>query len=62
VALARLGDKREQDAILKELKASSIARRTMGASAAGRAKLASARPLLEAMLGRPDLADQDAVT
>jgi len=61
VALARLGDEASQRWILKELAAWNRDRRTLGVAAAGRARLAQARPQLEAMRGDPERADPDAV-
>jgi HEAT repeat protein len=61
VALARFGDEKERKHILRELGASSFAKRTVAVSAAGRAMLREALPILEGMVGQPERADQDAV-
>jgi HEAT repeat protein len=61
VALARFGDEKERKHILRELGASSYAKRTVAVSAAGRAMLREAQPILEGMVGQPERADQDAV-
>ncbi|GMV15154.1 MAG: HEAT repeat domain-containing protein [Polyangiaceae bacterium] len=61
VALARLGDARARQAILRGLGSWSRDARTLAVAAAGRARLAEARPLLEAMQGKPDRAEPSAV-
>jgi HEAT repeat protein len=61
VALARFGDEKERKHILRELGSSSFAKRTVAVSAAGRALLREALPILEGMVGQPERADQDAV-
>ncbi|MBM4357490.1 MAG: HEAT repeat domain-containing protein [Deltaproteobacteria bacterium] len=61
VALARLGDDRARRWILGELRSFSRERRTLGAAAAGRARLTEARALLEAMRGDARRAEPDAV-
>jgi len=61
VALARLGDGRQRRWILSELTSWDRERRTLAAAAAGRARLAEARPLLEAMRGDAGRADPEAV-
>jgi HEAT repeat protein len=60
-ALARLGDREAESAILSDLKALSFERRTLAVSAVGRARLKAGRAVLEAMRGRPDRADPGAV-
>jgi HEAT repeat protein len=61
VALARLGDARAKKHILAELGAGSFERRTLAASAAGRARLVEAKPRLLSMKDRPDQAEPSAV-
>jgi hypothetical protein len=61
VALARMGDERSKKNILSELSARSFERRTLAVSAAGRARLAEAKPLIEAMKGQPERAEPEAV-
>ncbi|MBW2453017.1 MAG: HEAT repeat domain-containing protein [Deltaproteobacteria bacterium] len=61
VALAALGNARAITWLLKELEAWTFARRTVAVAAAGRARLAQARPLLEAMRNKPSRAEPDAV-
>ena len=61
VALARLGDEKEKKAIVKELSASDFGKRTMAVAAAARAHIAEAIPLIEAMEGKPKLADEETV-
>jgi HEAT repeat protein len=61
VALARLGDTRARQAILRGLEAWTRDARTMAVAAAGRARLGAARPLIDAMRGRPDRAAPEAV-
>lgn len=61
VALARLGDERARRAILRGLGAWSLDARTLAVAAAGRARLAEARPLVLAMRGQPERADPAAV-
>jgi HEAT repeat protein len=61
VALARLGDERACRSILKDLSSWSYEARNMAVAAAGRARIAEARPLLLALRDRPDRADPDAV-
>ncbi|NUP14411.1 MAG: HEAT repeat domain-containing protein [Polyangiaceae bacterium] len=61
VALARFGDDRAKKHILGELRAKTFERRTLAVSAAGRARLSEAKPLLVAMKGDPDRAEPSAV-
>lgn len=61
VALARLGDQRAKDVILRGLGAWTRDARTMAVAAAGRARLSEARPLIEAMQGKADRAEPEAV-
>ena len=61
VALARLGNERARRSILKDLSAWSYEVRNMAVAAAGRARIAEARPLLLELKGRPERADPDAV-
>lgn len=61
VALARLGDEREKKAIVKELAASNFGKRTMAVAAAGRARIIEAIPVIEAMQGKPKVADEETV-
>ncbi len=61
VALAALGHDKAVKWVLDELKAWTRERRTLGVAAAGRARLAKARPLIEAMAGDAERADPDAV-
>jgi HEAT repeat protein len=61
VALARLGDPRARDGILKGLRAWTRDTRTLAVAAAGHARLGEARALIEAMRGDHERADPDAV-
>lgn len=61
VALARMGHPRAEAEILRELGARDRDRRTMAVAAAGRARLASARPVLLSMRGDAARADPGAV-
>jgi HEAT repeat protein len=61
VALAAMGHPRGEKWLLGELGAWTRERRGLAVAAAERARLAAARPLLEAMRGDPARADQDAV-
>lgn len=61
VALARLGDERARQAIVRGLGAWSRDARTLAVAAAGRAGLREALPLLAAMRGDPDRAEASAV-
>jgi HEAT repeat protein len=61
VALARLGHERAKLGILKGLNAWTRDARTLAVAAAGRARLAEARGLIEQMRGDPEKADADAV-
>ncbi|MBI3204886.1 MAG: HEAT repeat domain-containing protein [Myxococcales bacterium] len=61
VALARLGDERARQAIVRGLGAWSRDARTMAVAAAGSAGLREALPLVAAMRGAPDRAEESAV-
>jgi hypothetical protein len=61
VALARLGNQRAKDAILRGLDAWTFASRTLAVAAAGRAGLVEARPRIEALAKTPGRADATAV-
>ncbi|AKT36162.1 HEAT repeat domain-containing protein [Chondromyces crocatus] len=61
VALARMGDPRAEQEILRELRARDRDRRTLAVAAAGRARLRSAEALLVSMRGDAGAADPDAV-
>lgn len=61
IALATLGHARAQEWILSQLRSWNRERRTMAASAAGKARLDLARDLLTAMQDRPDRADPQTV-
>lgn len=61
VALARLGDERAKKHILSELRANTFERRTLAVSAAGRARLSEAKPLLLAMKDQADRAEPTAI-
>lgn len=61
VALARMGDEKAKKHILDELAAQSFERRTLAASAAGRARLVEARSKLLALRDKPDQAEPSAV-
>ncbi len=61
IALAALGDARARQSILRGLGAWSRDARTLAVAAAGRAGLAEARPLIEAMSRDAGRADPDAV-
>ncbi len=60
-ALAKLGHPRAKESILRGLRGFTRDTRTLSVVAAGRAKLAEARPLITAMQGREERADQGAV-
>lgn len=57
IALARRGNERAKRAILDELDARDVSRRTMAVAAAGKARLLEAKPLLLAMRGKPQRAE-----
>jgi HEAT repeat protein len=61
IALARLGHARAQGAILQGLSGLSFRVRTLAAEAAGRARLESARPALQALLRTPERAEAEVV-
>lgn len=61
VALARQGDARARRSILKDLSSWSYEVRSMAVAAAGRARIAEARPFLLELQGKPARADPDAV-
>jgi hypothetical protein len=61
VALARLGDERAKEKILRGLGAWTKDVRTMAVVAAGRARLAAARDRIAGMSGDPSRAEPDAV-
>lgn len=61
VSLARMGHVRAKGRILRDLRSWSRDRRTLAVAAAGRARLAEARPLVEAMLGDEARADGSTV-
>lgn len=61
VALARMGDEKARKYILDELAAQSFERRTLAASAAGRARMIEARSRLLALRDKPDQAEPTAV-
>jgi HEAT repeat protein len=61
VSLARMGHDRARAGILGDLDGWTISTRNEAVMAAGRARLAEARPLLEALRGRPDRADEGLV-
>ena len=61
VSLARLGHERARASILSDLRAWTLPTRNEAVLAAGRARLTEARPLLEALRGRPDRADSGLV-
>jgi HEAT repeat protein len=61
VALARLGDARARESILKRLSAWRYDARTLAVAAAGQAQLVEARPLLEAFRADPARAAPEAV-
>lgn len=60
-ALAKIGHFRAKSSILQGLRAITRDTRTLAVVAAGRAGLIEARPLISAMLGKEDRADQGAV-
>jgi HEAT repeat protein len=62
VALAELGHPRAKSAILRGLSAWSRDARTLAVAAAGRARLAEAREILQRMVGAPERAEPDAVS
>ncbi len=62
VALAELGNARAKSAILRGLSAWSRDARTLAVAAAGRARLAEAREILQRMVDAPEKAEPDAVT
>jgi HEAT repeat protein len=61
VSLARMGHLRARARIMRDLRSWSRDRRTLAVAAAGRAKLAEARPLVEAMKGDEARADAGTV-
>lgn len=61
VALARMGHERATREIVRDLSAWDRDRRTLAVAAVGRARIASARPLIEAMRGDEARADRGAV-
>jgi HEAT repeat protein len=61
VALARLGDERARRSILKDLRSWSYEVRSMAVAAAGRARIAEARPILLELRDKPARADPGAV-
>ncbi|HMJ52784.1 MAG TPA: HEAT repeat domain-containing protein [Polyangiaceae bacterium] len=61
VSLARMGHQRARSRILRDLRSWSRDRRTLAVAAAGRAELAEARPLVEAMQGDEARADASTV-
>lgn len=61
VALARMGHERATQEILRELGSWDRDRRTLAVAAVGRARIAAARPLVEAMRGDETRADAGAV-
>jgi HEAT repeat protein len=62
VSLARMGHLRARARIMRDLRSWSRDRRTLAVAAAGRAQLAEARPLVEAMQGNEARADAGTVT
>jgi HEAT repeat protein len=60
-ALAKMGDRRAIDSIVKDLSAWLRDTRTLAVAAAGKARVAEARAAIEAMRGDPNRADPDAV-
>lgn len=62
VALAELGHARARSLILRGLSAWSRDARTLAVAAAGRARLAEAREILQRMVGAPERAEPDAVS
>jgi HEAT repeat protein len=61
VSLARMGHLRARSRIMRDLRSRSRDRRTLAVAAAGRAELAEARPLVEAMRGDEARADAGTV-
>jgi hypothetical protein len=61
IALARMGDERARDSILRALGAWTFHARTLAVVAAGRARLSEAKPRLYELLGPPERADAMAV-
>ncbi len=61
IALAKLGDRRAIETILRDLSAWNRDARTLAVVAAGRARLAEAKPLLESMRGKAGRAEPEAV-
>jgi HEAT repeat protein len=61
VSLARMGHLRARSRIMRDLRSWSRDRRTLAVAAAGRAQLAEARPLVEAMKGDEARADASTV-
>ena len=61
IALAKLGDRRAVDAILRDLSSWNRDTRTLAVVAAGRARVAEAIPLLESMRGQARRAEPEAV-
>ncbi|HEY6077889.1 MAG TPA: hypothetical protein VIW29_03760 [Polyangiaceae bacterium] len=62
VALAELGHARARSAIMRGLSAWSRDARTLAVAAAGRARLAEAREILQGMVGFPERAEPEAVS
>ncbi len=61
IALARLGDPRAKQAIVRDLTSLSFEKRTLAVAAAGRARLTDARAILLEMRGRSERASPGAV-
>jgi HEAT repeat protein len=61
IALARMGDARARSAIVRGLSSWSRDTRTLAVVAAGRARVAEARPRLAAMRGKPSFAEPEVV-
>lgn len=61
IALARMGDARARDGIVRDLDAWTFHARTLAVVAAGRARLTEAKPRLYALLAAPERADAVAV-
>jgi HEAT repeat protein len=61
VSLARMGHMRARSRIMRDLRSWSRDRRTLAVAAAGRAQLAEARPIVEAMQGDEGRADAGTV-
>jgi HEAT repeat protein len=62
IALARLGDARAKESILRDLRSWSFDTRTLAVAAAGRARLVEARAAISAMRGNEQKADPEAVS